>query len=255
MEKELTTLFTGRQVIRLQSVESTNSYLAELLKYHDLSEGAVVMTQGQTSGRGQGGTRWSSDEGKNLLLSFVFFPVFLSLKDIFSLNKAFSLAVRDYLHGRLGAGIKIKWPNDIYWADKKVCGMLLENTINSTSINQSILGLGININQERFPDFLPNPVALKQVLGRELNLEYEFVLLCHHLESRYLQLRRGDAVRLHSDYVQSLYRYDEWCAYATDTEEFEAKIRGVDENGRLCLERKSGQTELFDMKEIRFVIS
>ena len=124
MQKELTTLFTGRQVISLGTVMSTNSYMADLLKMRVMPEGTLLKAAIQSAGRGQGESTWFSEKSKNMLLSFAFFPRFLLARDIFLLNKAYSLGIFDYVSSRLGPGVKIKWPNDIYWEDKKVSGII-----------------------------------------------------------------------------------------------------------------------------------
>src|SRR5690242_15054378 len=120
MNKELTTLFTGRHIIDIESVESTNSYLSELLKTQLVAEGSVVRAFSQLAGRGQMGARWSSEDGKNLLVSFAFYPTFVVPRNLFLLNKTYALGVYDFLKSIIGNDLKLKWPNDIYWKSKKL---------------------------------------------------------------------------------------------------------------------------------------
>lgn len=253
MQKELTTLFTGRQLISLGTVMSTNSYLADLLKMRMMPEGTLLKASVQSAGRGQGDSRWFSEKGKNMLLSFAFYPSFLDVKDIFLLNKAYSLGIFDYTFHLLGEKVKVKWPNDIYWENKKICGILVENQINSSSVNQSILGIGLNLNQDTFPDHLTQAVSVCQILGKELLLEQEIFSLCNFIEYRYLQLKRGEFDALNSDYLKVLYRFEEWFPYTSNGENFEGKITGIDPHGRLTLERKDGRIQHFETKEIQFV--
>ncbi|MCC7232171.1 MAG: biotin--[acetyl-CoA-carboxylase] ligase [Bacteroidia bacterium] len=254
MDKNLTTLFTGRQKIRLLSVDSTSSYLAEMLRFQPMPEGSCVTALSQMDGRGQAGNRWSSDEGKNILVSFVFFPTFLPVNNIFLLSKTFALGVCDYVRGRTGPRSCIKWPNDIYWNDRKIAGILIENSIGNSGISHSILGIGLNVNQEQFPQHLPNPVSLSQILGKEFDLEKELALLCGSLEARYLQLKRGEDQRISEDYLKSLYRIGEWKRFSKDETEFTGKITGVASSGHLIIEMKNGEVSEFDIKEVRFVI-
>ncbi|MBL0256674.1 MAG: biotin--[acetyl-CoA-carboxylase] ligase [Bacteroidetes bacterium] len=240
MQKELTTLFTGRQVISLGTVMSTNSYMADLLKMRVMPEGTLLKAAIQSAGRGQGESTWFSEKSKNMLLSFAFFPRFLLARDIFLLNKAYSLGIFDYVSSRLGPGVKIKWPNDIYWEDKKVSGILIENQINSSAVIQSILGIGLNVNQESFPDYLTNAVSMSMVLGKDLELEEEILDLCNCLEGRYLQLKREEHKELNADYLNVLYRYEEWHPFSANENSFSGKIMGIDPSGKLIVKRTMG---------------
>ncbi|MBL0137879.1 MAG: biotin--[acetyl-CoA-carboxylase] ligase [Bacteroidetes bacterium] len=253
MQKELTTLFTGRQVISLGTVMSTNSYLSDLLRMRIMPEGTLLKASSQSAGRGQGETRWFSEKGKNMLVSIAFFPVFLHVKDIFMLNKAYSLGIFDYVKSHVGSDVRIKWPNDIYFKNKKICGILVENQINSSSINQSILGIGLNVNQDVFPDFLDIAISMSQIIGKELNLDEEINALCNFLEARYLQLKRGEYDLLNRDYLNVLYRFDEWFPFEKANTVFTAKITGIDPSGRLTLKSEDGQVVSYDTKEIRFI--
>lgn len=218
-----------------------------------MPEGTLLKAAVQSAGRGQGETLWFSEKGKNMLLSFVFFPVFLQVKDVFLLNKAYSLGIFDYVASRLGTEVKIKWPNDVYWRNKKICGILIENQINSSAINQSILGVGLNVNQDSFPYHLGNAVSMSQVLGRTLILEEEINDLCNFLEARYLELKRAEHNQLHSAYLEVLYRFGEWHTFQNSHEKFNGKITGIDPGGRLTIKKEDGIVLSFDTKEIQFV--
>ena len=253
MNKELTTLFTGRQVIEIESVESTNSYLSELLKTQLVPEGSVVRAFSQLSGRGQMGARWSSEDGKNLLVSFAFYPTFVVPRNLFLLNKTYALGVYDYIKSILGNEVKIKWPNDIYWKSKKLGGILVENTITTSIITNSILGLGLNVNQLEFPSNLPNPVSIGQIIPGNHNLSLMLNGLANSIEHRYLQLRRGEKQTLDEDYKKALFRCEEWAFYEDKKGKFPGCIKGVDNQGLLKVEDEEGEIRLYDLKELKYL--
>ncbi len=254
----LQTLFTGRQVTVLKTVESTNTYLNNLLSQHRLPEGAVILAEEQTSGRGLANERWLSEAGKNLLMSVVFYPSFLSTQNLFVLSKAFSLGVYDFVNDLLSNAfqneiVKIKWPNDIYVGDKKLCGMLIENSIRNPNINHTLLGIGLNVNQEVFPAMLQNPVSLKKILGKELEIDTCFSALCNALESRYLQLKSGHGEQVNEDYVNALFRFGEFHEYESGHTRFKAKMTAIADDGKIFLKRENGLIEKYDFKEVKFV--
>ena len=246
MNKELTTLFTGRNIIEIETVESTNSYLSELLKSQLVPEGSVVRAFSQFSGRGQMGARWSSEDGKNLLISFAFYPTFVVPRNLFLLNKTYALGVYDFIKAFLGSDIKIKWPNDIYWKSKKLGGILVENTITTS-------GLGLNVNQLEFPANLPNPVSMGQIVPGNHNLQHILNGLSNSIENRYLQLRRGEKQTLDEDYKKALFRCEEWAFYEDKKGKFPGCIKGVDNQGLLKVEDEEGEIRLFDLKELKYL--
>ncbi len=252
MHKDLTTLFTGRNSTFIKEVDSTNSYLARALKIERLPEGTLLSASKQVTGRGQSGAHWESEEGKNLLVSFVFYPNFILPKDIFLLNKTFSLAVYDFVKELTNQAIKIKWPNDIYWNHRKLAGILIENSISSSAISHSILGIGINVNQTRFSSTIPNPVSLYDIVGIELDPDELLGSLCSYIEARYLQLKMGERGLIESDYNKVMYSINEWRTFNASGETFEGKIISVDENGRLVVEDRNGELLVFNAKEISF---
>ncbi len=255
MNNGLQTLFTGRHVTLLETVNSTNSFMSNLLSHERLPEGAVVLTSEQTSGRGQAGERWISDAGKNLLMSVVFYPSFLSIQNLFMLSKVVSLAAYDCAMEMLKKDVKIKWPNDIYFQNKKLCGILIENSIRNHHLNHTIVGIGFNVNQEIFPAELPNPVSLKMILQQELQLDDCFHSLCNALEKRYLQLKTGHEIRINEDYLKAMYRFGEFHEYENNIEKFKASITDVAVDGKICLNRGNGIIEKYDFKEVKFVLS
>lgn len=155
--------------IVLAETTSTNSYLSDLCNAQTCPELTSVYSSFQSAGRGQRGNSWESEAGKNLLFSFVLYPDFLEAHRQFYLSQVTALALYDVLSSYT-EGISIKWPNDIYWKDKKICGTLIENDLTGIHISRSISGTGVNLNQERFYSDAPNPVSLCQITGNRYDV-------------------------------------------------------------------------------------
>ena len=253
MKKELTTLFTGRHSTFLPEINSTNTYLAGILHKISLPEGSVIRAVKQNSGRGQKDSIWESEAGKNLLLSFLFYPSFITPKDVFLLNKTFTLSVYDFVTIWLKKKVSIKWPNDIYWKNKKVSGILIENSINASTISHSIIGIGVNINQNLFSPDLLNPVSFSLINHKEYDLEELFNSLCSCIEARYLQLKNGDIKSIDKDYQSALFSIGKWKIYESMDNRFKGCIEGVDEYGKLLIQTENGEIKKYDLKEIKFV--
>ena len=245
------TLFIGQTIIQLEQTDSTNSHLLRLLNEGKLPEGAVVVTQKQEQGRGQRGTSWQSEAGSNLTLSVLLYPTFLKPGEQFALSKIISLAVLDFISSISNS--KIKWPNDIYIENKKVAGILIENSVSGNSISHSIVGIGININQEKFSAELLNPTSLKLISGKTFDLDSCVQQLCSSIEKKYLQLR-NHSKEIDSDYLKKLYRFDEFANYNYKGEKLKAKITGVSKIGKLILEKESGEKLECDFKEVEFIL-
>ena len=158
------TLFIGKKVIYLPSCHSTNSIASELVIKGDAISGQIVITDFQSSGRGQRGNEWESEEGENLLFSIIVNAEFLDPSECFMLNIVTSLALIDTLDEYVNSNIKVKWPNDIYYDQRKICGMLIENYIKSNSIKFSVIGIGLNVNQKSFSN--PTAVSLTKFVTR-----------------------------------------------------------------------------------------
>ena len=157
------------KMIRMQEVDSTNTFLKNL-KTYDADALTVAVADHQTAGRGQGTHTWESEPGKNLLFSLLTCPTWVPVRQQFLLSEAGALAVKDALDTYTD-GITLKWPNDVYWNDKKISGTLIETSIDSKGIKRCIFGIGININQMEFRSDAPNPVSLAQILGHEVDRE------------------------------------------------------------------------------------
>lgn len=241
--------FIGKQIVYLPSCHSTNDIAAKMVPERQLLEGGIVITDEQTSGKGQRGNSWEAAKGQNLTFSVMLKPSFLSLSSQFYLNILSSLAIADTLFGYVSEGLAIKWPNDIYVGQAKLGGILIENTIRGHMIEHSIIGIGLNINQRDFTS--PKASSMALVCGRTFILENVLAKLLGHLERRYLQLKNHQHSRLKAEYLEKLYWRDQKRTFK-DNDYFIGTIRGIDEIGQLIIETASGVRK-FGVKEVRFV--
>ena len=246
-------LFVGKVHLHFPELDSTNRYALDLISKSNPSEGTVISTDKQAQGRGQIGSIWESTPEKNLTLSIILYPNFLLPREQFYLNQAISLGVYDFFARFITDGLKIKWSNDLYVKDRKIAGILIQNSISSHKIKASVVGLGLNINQCIFSDHLPNPSSLSLETNKGYLLKDLFLPLCSCMEKRYLQLKKGEKGLLHKDYLQKLYRYKEEARYQRpDGSMFYGKITGLDPTGKLKIVQEQGE-EVFGIKEIKFV--
>jgi BirA family transcriptional regulator, biotin operon repressor / biotin---[acetyl-CoA-carboxylase] ligase len=244
-------LIIGSTIVELEETESTNLYSTSLIAANKAFEGTVVIAKEQKNGRGQRGSNWYSEPGKNITCSIILKPGFLDISRQFMLNKMASLAVHDVLMKFLPhSEAKIKWPNDVYVGNKKIAGILIENVLRGNRIAYSTIGLGININQELFPDGL-NATSVKTESGNRTEMIVFLQELFHSMEKRYLELR-SSFYALDKFYLELLYQKDEECHYKINGRETSAILRGVDENGFLLLE-ENGITDKHDLKEVEFI--
>jgi BirA family biotin operon repressor/biotin-[acetyl-CoA-carboxylase] ligase len=245
------TLFMGKQVIYLPTCHSTNDTAAEKILQGEVFEGAVVITSHQTAGRGQRGNSWEAAPNQNLTFSLILQPRFLKAADQYALNIAIAVGVSGFLTKYFTESIKIKWPNDIYYENKKLGGILIENTVKAQYIEHSIVGIGLNINQS---DFYENrAVSMKAISGKEYSLKQVLGQLLESLEKNYLFLRNGHHDILKSRYLQNLYKYQEVHLFEDETGKiFAGKIIGIDKTGRLVVEVEN-KLQYFSFKEIKFL--
>ena len=270
--------------IALEETTSTNRYAKEMPEdeSHELT---LVTAEFQTAGRGAGTNTWESERSQNLLFSLVVYPRQLQANQMFALSEVTALAIRDALcsivkvqgsnipssfggvgggfnvqgsnipssFGGVGGGFSIKWPNDIYWNNRKAVGMLIENDLRGKWVHRSIIGVGVNINQTRFLSDAPNPVSLAQILGHEEdrnqvldNIMQRFIYYYGIMEEE----RYGE---LHQLYMQHLYRKDTLHSYSDEGGIFRARIRDVEPTGHLILEDENGEQRRYDFKEVRFL--
>jgi len=247
-------LFVGQNLITIKEVDSTNTFLKNTLSNSKpLPEGTVIMAESQYAGRGQQQNRWHSQDGKNLTFSLLLNPTFLPIANQFDLTRVISLGVFNAFEPLLGAQLKIKWPNDIYYADGKLGGILIENLLQGSQIKQSIIGIGLNINQDNFPDWVPNPVSVKQILQQDYDLKTLLSDICRNIEAYYLNLKAGKIDFIRKMYLEHLYWLNEVHSFRSNGSVFKGIIKNVKDNGLLMVEN-SFETELeFSFKEIEFL--
>ena len=202
------------KILKEETVTSTNDRLAELCQEKEIKEFTTLMAEYQTAGKGQRGNSWESEYGKNLTFSTVFYPQTIAPASQFILSMAVASAIctalAHYVHADC---LQIKWPNDIYWKDKKIAGILIENDLTGSQISQSIIGIGININQEEFHSSAPNPVSLRQITQKETDrMEVLNSVLAHIIDlySR-IENRETDIItKIQEYYLKAQYRIQIW---------------------------------------------
>lgn len=240
-------------VIHLTEVDSTNQWLNTWCDSHRLPEGTTLQTDFQTAGKGQRGNSWEAARGKNLLFSVVLYPTFLEARRQFILSQLISLAIQEEL-STYTSNITIKWPNDIYWKDQKICGILIENSLSGMNLDRCIIGIGLNINQELFVSDAPNPVSLKQITGRT----YDRSTLLQHILVRirqdYQALQRGETEAIVRRYFQALYRNEGLHPFSDADGPFLARIADVEADGHLVLEDDNGLLRRYVFKEVQYLL-
>ena len=232
---------------------STNTLLKELLAKGEWPTNDTFIRAGyQTAGRGQTGNGWESEEGKNLLCSILLPP----RKNLFELNVVTAVAVQR----TLGSAYTIKWPNDIYWQDKKIAGILIENAIIGNELKYSIAGMGLNVNQTEWHSDAPNPVSLKQITGQTYDIETL-------MQQIYAEIQKALNEDLWSYYKAHLYRKDGFWPFVerpvstaptmnaqATTDAFMAHIEDVLPTGELVLLDENNQQRIYHFKQIRYVL-
>ena len=239
-------------IIKLQETRSTNTYLDSIDTECPQQEGCVVTTHTQSAGRGQRGNSWEAEPGKNLTFSYLLRPDGVAPQEQFILSQAVSLAVVDVL-SRYAQGFSVKWPNDIYYHDSKIAGILIEHNLSGMSISRTIVGIGLNINQQQFISDAPNPISLQQITGREYDLDAILAEVLEATTIRYAQCV-GDRKQLQLDYAAALYRKDGFYPYRDAQGEFMATIREVQPDGYLVLCDTDGRVRQYAFKEVAFII-
>lgn len=235
--------------LHLEETASTNSWLRE----HAAGCGSPLMVTAacQTAGRGQRGNTWESEPGRNLTFSVYYEPEGMHPRDQFRLSEAVALAIADVL-GVYGIEACVKWPNDIYVGNMKICGILIENSLMGASVSHSIIGAGLNVNQREFVSDAPNPVSMSLLTGREYDLEEVRLAVAESFECRLGMLGRGEYDRLHADYMSCLWRREGRHPY-TDRrtgEVIEAEIAAIGGDGMLTLCLASGELRTYAFKEV-----
>lgn len=244
-------------LIDLKETDSTNRYLTQLCNQEQVAEYTTVRADYQTAGKGQRGNTWESERGRNLMFSFVLYPTFLKASRQFLLSQLTALAVQETLDPWT-EDIRIKWPNDIYWKEKKICGMLIENELSANSIARSIVGIGLNINQDDFRSDAPNPISLKQITGQEHDRTEILNGIMTRVKHYYQELQGPDSGKIASDiaqaYHQALFRREGWHPYEDVSGRFMARLLRVEEDGRYVLRDEAGKERGYLFKEVQYIL-
>lgn len=250
----------GTPFIELQSVDSTNNYALTQVHAGLAPHGTAFFAHEQFAGKGQRGRVWKSEKGSSILTSIVFDPQPLTLSSQFQLNACIALSTCQFLEKHAGDNTKIKWPNDIYWQDRKAGGILIENIIGGTTAkgkpgsgwHWAIAGIGININQAEFPEGLTNPVSLKQITGKEsdpVGLSRE---LCDQIDRNWKTLVREGFENIYVSYLDRLYKKGQPVKFKKGTRVFEATIKKVSADGLLIVQH--AMEEEFRTGEVEWML-
>ena len=240
--------------IHLEQIDSTNAYLQRQQSEHDIRNW-VVSTDEQTAGKGMGSNGWESEVGKNLTFSLALGMGFLPAERQFLLSETVPLGIIEVLDTLLPSEkLSIKWPNDIYFENRKLAGILINSTIKANMMDISIIGIGLNVNQMKFQDWPTHPISLKMVTGKEYDLKplLEQIAECILIKVQQLQ---STPTSIEKDYLKRLFRYRTWADYEVEGKVLRLFLTGIDSFGRLQLLDTENKPYCFDIKEIRFIIS
>lgn len=249
-------MIIGSKIIFRNNLSSTNTHAIQLLSQEKPVEGTIITTDFQTAGRGQPGNFWESEAGKNLLFSTILYPETVSPSEQFILSMAVSLGISDFVNSHVQSS-SVKWPNDIYVGNDKIAGILIESSTMGGKIVYMVVGIGLNINQQHFKSNAPNPVSLRQLTGREYDTAACLNELASNLDRRYTSIIPGiipgNSGSLKAEYLERLYRNNEWTTFRDHEGLFTGMIKDVDYDGRLTVETRSGRTRHYYFKEVEFI--
>lgn len=253
MNTNLNTLFLGKVLLEYDRLDSTNSQAERLLKESKPAEGTVIFTFNQFAGRGQMGNEWFNDRFKNLTTSIILYPKIDFPKRQFALNQIIALGLRDCLSDYCKDEVMIKWPNDIFVNNKKISGVLIQNSISRRTIAHSIIGIGINVNQDSFPEGIGQPTSILKETDQQHDVKDVLFSLCNHIEFWYLKLKAAKFGEIDLAYHSSLYMKNQKRTFRDkDNHLFEGSIIGVSKDGQLNVDT-SGGIRTFMFKEISLV--
>lgn len=249
------------RMLELDEIDSTNNFLRHLSTPDDYQM-TLVTAEYQTAGRGADTNRWESAKGENLLLSLRVKPANLPVSRMFALSEVTALAVRDSLESPLPLApcpsFTVKWPNDIYYGDSKVAGILIENDLQGSRVQRSTIGIGINVNQRRFLSDAPNPRSLADIVGHDVERRFvleQFMERFTHLFGQIEDGRPEALDALHENYKNHLYRFGEEHTYSDKDGTFRATLTDVEPSGHLILRDTNGSLRRYAFKEVRFLIN
>lgn len=240
----------GQKIIRLDAVDSTNNYAASMLQQGIVGHGAVILAEEQISGRGQRGSEWHSLPGMNLLVSICLRPANLSVDQQFLLTQFVSVSMVELLKG-FSIEARIKWPNDIYVDQKKIAGILIENSLKGDCIQSSVVGIGLNVNQMEFNGL--NATSMRLLKEQQFNLTDVLMSLLNNLNSFYDIFQRHEYFLIENQYEDLLFQKDKLCLYEDASGKFNGLLKGVTSSGQLVLQVDQ-QLKTYSLKEIGFIL-
>ncbi len=242
------------KIVKLNAINSTNTFLKELVRSSVVENYTVVVTDHQTNGKGQFDNVWISEKGKNLTFSILCRFSNLEIQNSFYLNCAVSLAIFNVMQRYIKNKLKVKWPNDILSSNKKLCGILLENTVSNGKVQHAIVGIGLNVNQDKFPIELPDASSMKLLTGKEYDRDTILNALVIEIEHQitFVEKLQFDVLKL--NYEKVLYRHGKPAMFHNGKlGNFLGKILGITEQGKLMVELENEDVEAFALKELRFM--
>ena len=244
---------TDYKVVQLTSVDSTNTYLRTYMP-EEGEKMTIVIADYQTAGRGQGTNEWESENGKNLLFSVLVHPSRIPLRQQFLLAEAGALALKEVINQYVPEDITLKWPNDIYWKDKKLSGTLIETKLSGGHIKDFVFGVGLNVNQTDFKSDAPNPISLCGILGHEVDRETLLTEIVTAFRKYFNYIEHSEYDGISGLYHESLYRKKGFYQYKDQNGYFEGAIVEVEVDGHLVLRTREGMVNSYLFKEVEFVL-
>ena len=233
----------GSPFIELQSIDSTNNYALTRIRERMAEHGTAFFAHEQTAGKGQMGRQWISQKDSNIAMSLVLRPGSLQLSQQFWLSACIAVAVLNFLTRHAGNDMRIKWPNDLYWQDRKLGGILIENIVGASRApagpglpstwDWAVTGIGLNINQTSFPPELPNPVSLKQITGKTFDTVLLAKDLCGDINDGFGQLLRNGFDEIYKLYNENIYKRGATVKLKKNSAVFQTTIKAVSETGEL----------------------
>ncbi len=244
----------GKKIHHFDTIDSTNSYALRLISTEEVKEGTVIQAGYQSSGRGQMSKSWEGNSAENVYMSVILKPIFLALQKQFFLNKIASLAIIDVINDYMKVDAKVKWPNDVYIGNRKTCGILIQNMLGGKTIQHTVIGIGLNVNQEGFSQSLPNPTSLKIESGKQFSIQEVITRVSSYLDFWYSELKQGNYNKISYAYIDKLYKCDEESQFQSEGLYFSGIIRGIDSSGKLMIEKYNG-VHGYALHEIKMIIN
>lgn len=239
------------EIGKFDQIASTNAYFKKRIEQHNDINGKLIYALEQTDGKGYGSNSWHSLSGKNLLFSFGLKPDFLAAQDQFLLSMMVSLSLFNTLSDYIPSEkLSVKWPNDLFYEEKKIAGILIDHGIQGNAIEYSIIGIGLNVNEIDFPSYLPNPISMRMIQGRSYDLEEILHDFIRHFQSLYEQNMQWESMK--ELYLKHLFRFNKSASYRYDGDIKLGNIQDIDRYGQLVV-AIDGVERTFGFKEIEFI--